>query len=78
MNEHEHEWGVGLHPKFLHAVVRCKHEGCAAWLTIDQANARLNATERLSAEDAKRALSRWLPADVSKAIRAYADILEGK
>ena len=73
MDEHVHEWvlykGVGA---------TCK---CAKTLNNQEIESRLNATERLSAEDARNCLGK-LRGTVQKtsaeALRAYADTLERK
>jgi hypothetical protein len=54
---------------------------CPALLPIAEAERRFNATERLSAKEAKE-IAFYLPVTIwkqtKKRLRAYADILEGK
>ena len=76
MTDHVHEWGIGNDD----ARIRC---GCGKLASIGYITARLNATERLSAEDAMTlftsSVSDWLSImDVWGRLKAYADILEGK
>jgi len=56
----------------------CK--GCGNSLMVDEIEARLNATERLSAASARQAANwvtpKWI--GVYNELTAYADILEGK
>lgn len=87
MTEHVHEWMISFSSNNpLDGVCRC--QWCPAILDITQTERRLNATERLSAENALRladaldniALA-WDGKDAGKGtkrLRAYADILEGK
>ena len=67
----------------------CTHKECGydsgSWLSLAEAEARINeyetlkaATERLNAEDARRARYGYQYQDVDKALTAYANILEGK
>ena len=71
MTKHVHEWAIHITGK-----VHC--EECGVVLKPTKADAMLNATERLSAEDARRARYGYQYQDVDKALTAYADILEGK
>ena len=83
MTEHVHEWrwqdnGEGYYWFF------CDNgPDCNAELDTEEAEARLNATERLSAEDAKEA-ERFVPSwevkhnQIKDALKDYANILEGK
>ena len=81
MTEHVHEWEI-CGDEYEHAYV-CY--GCTEVMGSDDPDiARaLNATERLSAEDARRGanridLSGHSDLDVMVRLRAYADTLEGK
>ena len=89
MSECEHEWEIGLISKGvqLEFVGECAVDGCNEVLSQKEVNCRLNATERLSAEDAREAsrLLRLLKtqnvmvlASTRHAIKTYADILESK
>ena len=49
---HEHEWELIPDWKYKALWFRCRH--CGTEMEIDQAERRLNAVERLSAEDANR------------------------
>ena len=87
MTEHVHRWylyGVGHSPD---ANLRAVCLECKEQMTVWDIEARLNATERLSAEDAQHLLSMWQAYiapkmsgwDTSAAnLGAYANILEGK
>ena len=74
MTEHVHEW-ADEYDGYVGWFV-CKE--CGEQLHLCDAVARLNATERLSAEMARRCLD-WpgqvFDAEAYKALRAYADAL---
>ena len=74
MTEHVHEWEC----RYLGIVPRCKVDGCGIYMHYDELERRLNATERLSAEDARRISNRKLPVSEHEELQAYADILEEK
>ncbi len=88
MGEHRHQWGLLQHPVGLqikdfkvHCRVIDEDGQCTAFLTWDEVIKRLNATEKLSAEQAKIA-AEW-PAqvfdfDTCDALIAYARTLEGE
>ena len=86
MAEHVHEWQLTFKPDSFRRV-RCKH--CPEQMLDYDIERRLNATERLSAEDARETekeirgaspasdlFPRWKRR--SDALKAYADTLEGK
>ena len=66
----------------------CTHKECGydsgTWLSLAEAEARLNATERFSALQAKELMvfgmgsTRIARKDLVDALKAYADTLEGK
>ncbi len=78
----ECKWELGIHPKFKHVTIRCnQHHGeCAAWKTIEQAEAMLNAAQLFSAEDAVYIAEQFEPQCVPESLtggklavlRAYA------
>ena len=84
MTEHVHEWAFSIY--FPH--IYCNVKGCNETMAVLEAEARLNATSRLPADEHFR----WFADMVeqapnldeieqkswSGALRAYADILEGK
>ena len=84
MTEHVHEWIPWKgEPWFF----TCKDENCPRVLDILETTERVNATERLSAEDARFAVKRieahigyeWDDDEGTMcALDAYADILESK
>jgi len=81
--KHVHEWiPRALDWDHIDGVC-CNVPGCGAQMDNEEMNARLNATERLSAEDAKEA-ERFVPSwevkhnQIKDALKAYANILEGK
>ena len=86
MDEHVHEWNITGTPAMF--VIVCSRVDCAEELTLDEAESRLNATERLSAEGAVRLANAlddiavaWDGKDAGKGtkrLRAYADTLDGK
>jgi len=79
MTEHVHEWkwlsGYSKEQKAHISGIMCL---CGEQMSIKEAEARLNATERLSAKNARRARYGYQYTDVDEALTAYADILEGK
>ena len=82
MTEHVHEWkwtevevSSPLGP-FTDKYYRCLK--CSKKMYAHKAEARLNATEMLTAEDARRARYGYQYTDVDEALSAYANILEGK
>ena len=88
MTEHVHEW-IPRALDWDHTDgVCCNVRGCGAQMDNEEMNARLNATERLSAEDARVAANdlqqsrqvNELLTDIETIVtlRAYADIREGK
>ena len=86
MSEHVHEWGFPeLAPADIKNFAWCEIAGCIATLTIEEVVCRLNATERLSAEDARETADDvhgdWWPLEGTSpyedALRAYAAALEG-
>ena len=90
MNEHVHEWYIlaeGEGDLGIYCSKSIGDEPCTAYLTGNQAEARLNATERLSTKMATtivNAIDRLAYAtdgrdggNASKALRAYANTLEG-
>ena len=92
MDEHVHEWVFAETKRFkgptaifgcIVAVASCKH--CGLEMGPTQMEARLNATERLSAEDATFAhaiiaehTSMGVNHIVCKRLFSYTNILEGK
>jgi len=81
MTEHVHEWGMYKHKG---GGATCK---CGAVINNPTIEARLNATERLSAETAKNLLEAYKTGQINiyfamstirSTLQAYADILEGK
>ena len=78
MTEHVHEWELHVLPR---RHFKCSH--CGEVLPLLKAEARLNATERLNAERARVLLGDY-PETYQEnsqaviALRAYADMLEGK
>ena len=94
MTEHVHEWELDVHRSRsgrMNVRIGCKNKSCPWGLEIQEAEARLNATERLSAKVARRnGVILRLNADKlsygeqtqgfgdSQDMIAYADILEGK
>ena len=75
MDEHVHEWRW----RYLGAIPKCKVDGCGKSMHYDEVERRLNATERLSAEDATVIANGWTSnATLRDTLRAYADTLEGK
>ena len=88
MTEHVCEWILDTYrdpdePERLSIGMFCFHKGCTEQRNRAEAEARINATERLSAEDARRGanridLSGHSDLDVMVRLRSYADILEGK
>ena len=75
MTEHVHDLKVMLSiSKNIYAV--CPQ--CDECMDKEEIETRLNATERLSAEDARRISNRKLPVSEHEELQAYADILEGK
>ena len=99
MTEHMHEWRFGYRsdgnynlPGASTPGFYCVHKECGyasgTWLSLVEAEARLNATERLSAEDARVAANdlqqsrqvNELLTDIETIVtlRAYADIRDGK
>ena len=87
MTEHVHEWILDTYrdpdePEGLQIGMFCWHKGCNERRYRTEAEARLNATERLSAELA-REIGDCLYAGIidherKSAVLAYADTLEGK
>ena len=86
--EHVHEWiPRALDWDHIDGVC-CNVPGCGAQMDNEEMNARLNATERLSAEDARVAANdlqqsrqvNELLTDIETIVtlRAYADIRDGK
>ena len=87
MDEHVHKWGDPRGTRFNYkesdGVVPIVCQGCGRVLRKHEAFDRLNATERLSVKDAWIILNtevRSWPMIISSfgALKAYADILEGK
>ncbi len=83
MTEHVHEW---IWTGSMWEPYECKQCGAGVTLTKDQADARINATERLSAEDARCSAEavlgdthgdRWI-APLADDLLAYANLLEEK
>jgi hypothetical protein len=74
MEEHVHEW---VWTGSMWEPYECKQCGAGVTLTKEQADARINATERLSAEDA-RVIGQVHEGKTEDMLRAYADTLEGK
>ena len=77
MTEHVHEYGLDK----ARAGYYCIHDGCLRTLLLEDAIPRLNATERLNWHTAINAANEldaqgWT--ETPKALRAYADIREGK
>ena len=74
--ENIHEWERYVSPNYdPPPYIRCKH--CKEPMLIDEQLSRLNATEVLTAEDA-RALSYALPGYEDNALWHYANILESE
>jgi len=84
--QYRHKWKLHRQGLGGHITIRCSNEQCAGWLTIEQAEARLNeyetlkaATDRLSAEMARSAVNaKGFVGGLLSALRDYANILEGK
>ena len=77
MTECVHKW----HGNPFSTVFVCY--GCPEILVLKQAEIRLNATERLSAKDARDIIGLWenstsMRTDTYTHLLAYANILEGK
>lgn len=82
MAEHVHEWKM-FFPIIVDrereiVVASCLVEGCKEERDWEWVERRINATERLSALDAKMARYGYQYEDVDKALTAYADIREEK
>lgn len=77
MDEHVHEWKLKAYLYIGVPVFRCAVKNCNAVLPVKEAEARLNATERLSAEDVFPEGFAIVHPNLSKLI-AYADTLEEK
>ena len=77
MTDHVHEWGADVGDGI---VALCKDPTCHESLDWDEIDRRLNATERLSAEDAiEIAKSRGdIFDDEADTLEAYAAALEGE
>ena len=78
----KHEWKLKAYLYVGVPVFACSGDNCDAMLSVREAETRLNATERLSAEMA-REIGDCLYAGIidherKSAVLAYADILEGK
>ena len=75
MTEHVHEWIPEVYGQgFIGASCECEEV-----LTEAEVGLRLNATERLSAEDARTVSRGWRPEErLNVVLRAYADTLEEK
>lgn len=52
----KHVWRIRRQGLGGHITIRCDDEGCAGWLTIEQAEARLNEYETLKKEIADKDL----------------------
>ena len=80
MTEHVHEWELKAYLYVGVPVFGCAIKNCNAVLPVKQAEARLNATETLSAEDARYQATEHDCMDnkFRSDLLAYADILEGK
>ncbi len=89
MTEHVHEWRwTDVHRSHLVREMKWKCVHCPAMLPIAEAENRLNATSRLSADDARVIAggceTEWNPqlypneSEAANMLHAYADILEGK
>ena len=90
MDEHVHVWRFGYLsggnynlPSASTPGFYCTHKDCGydsrTWLSLAEAEARLNATGRLSAEDAMHAeahLAASLVFELADKMKDYADILE--
>ena len=74
MTEHVHEW-VAIVNKDNWKRIVC---ACGAHMRTHEIEARLNATERLSAEDAAYFAEETRMISLRDSLRAYANILEGK
>ena len=85
MTKHVCEWLIGWEPEIGEILARCERISvCDASMGLDEIEARLNATERLSAADAREA-ARLITSPIgaerfseANALDAYANILEGK
>ena len=81
MTEHVCEWILGGPTDNF--IAFCKYKHCPELMGFNEAQARLNATERLNAERARVLLGDY-PETYQEnsqaviALRAYADILEGE
>jgi len=81
MTEHVHDWGADVGDGI---VALCKDPTCHKSLDWDEIDRRLNATDRLSAEDAREISSEvhsaWWPLEgkspYEDGLRAYAAELE--
>jgi hypothetical protein len=91
MTEHVHEWKARLKGWLVDGFY-CTHPDCYRRLIWNDVESRLNATERLSAEQAGRAWALIVTRDevikfgpltdearaIKSGLKAYADTLEGK
>ncbi len=75
MTEHVHEWELIFKPDSFRRV-RCKH--CPEQMLDYDIERRLNATDRLSAEDVREACILGWVKGIRDKMQAYADTLEGK
>ena len=95
MTEHVHEWEMFFDIEDCRQVViaLCADQNCSSELSWDEINMRLNATERLSAEVARKSSGSVMchqhdrcayQSEIDEvqieidALEAYADLLEGK
>ena len=85
MGEHVHEWNITGTPAMF--VIVCSGTDCAEELTIDEVESRINACERLTADEARIALiaTSKFPSefgeirdDLVDSLQSYADMLEPK
>ena len=79
MTEHVHEWEIIFNPDHSFRRVVCKTINCFEEMSDAEHEARLNATERLSARRVHGILEdKKLYSQDVLALHEYADILEGK
>jgi len=79
MTEHVCEWELKAYLYVGVPIFDCKIKGCHEKLTVRQAESRINATSRLSADRVKSILEdRKLYSQDILALHEYADTLEGK
>ena len=83
MDKHAHEWNITGTPAMF--VIVCSRPDCAEELTIDEAEARINACDRLTSDDARIAMiaTSKFPSEFGEirdnlinSLQSYADTLD--